>query len=370
MEPDVIDKTLTTRPGWNHPPPGGVARARERNAECVTVLRPEEPLAFPPRMEIAPELRDRFPSEPGTVPEHFLVRLPKARVFSYHGVVIDDEDDVLTDLTHEFGRFAKGSRVCHYEALPPLEEVDARLLVLPSISCWKNYSHWILESVPRLRAMSPEDYDLALVPDRLPFHREWLDLLGIPESKRVPAKEETHIRATELVVPSPAPPGVIGRDGVEFLRRLAGVPALNEAVPGSRRLYVGRGDAWKRKVLNEDAVIEALRPFGFEAIELRGLSVVEQAQLFSGAGIIAAPHGAALANLAFCPPGTTVIECFPDQFVQPLYFSLGGVCGLDYFGHWTADDPSQWHFDLAIDSLIEIVKEVANSGGGGETSGA
>ena len=358
---DVIDKTLTTRPGWKYPPPKGVARARERYADRVTVLRPEEPLAFPPRMEIAPELRDRFPDAPGSVPEHFLARLPRARVFSYHGVVIDAEDDVMTDLTHEFGRFAKGSRVCHYEALPPLEEIDARLLVLPSISCWKNYSHWLLEAVPRLRAVSSDDFDFMLVPERLPFHGEWLDLLGIAEAKRISAKEGTHIRATELVVPSPAPPGVIGGDGAEFLRQLAGVPPLDEAMAGSRRLYIGRGDAWKRKVLNEDAVLEALRPFGFEPVELRGQSVVEQAKLISEAGIIVAPHGAALTNLAFCAPGTTVIECFPDQFVQSLYFSLSGVCGLDYFGHWTADDPSQWHFDLAIDSLMEIVKEVAKA---------
>ncbi|MEM0896460.1 MAG: glycosyltransferase family 61 protein [Verrucomicrobiota bacterium] len=352
---ELIDKVLTTRPGWNHPPPKGVAVARERYPDRIEVKQAAVALPFPPRFELMPQLQSRFPQEPITIPEHFIARLPNARVFSYHGVVIDEEDDVMTDLTFEFGRFAKGSRVCHYEALPPVEEIDGRVLVLPSVSSWKNYFHWMSESVPRMRTISPDDYDFAVAPEGRPYHRNSLDLMGIPKEKRIAAKESTHIRARELIVPNPTHPGVTHRNGVEYIRRLAGRPPLANTTPGKRRIYVGRGDAWKRKILNETEVVAALKPLGIEQVHLDGLTIPEQAKLFADLELVVSPHGAALTNLMFSAPGTKVVECFPDQFVQAHFFRLAGSCGFEYFGHWTDDDPSQWHFDLHVESLVDLL---------------
>ncbi len=83
---------------------------------------------------------------------------------------------------------------------------------------------------------------------------------------------------------------------------------------GRRRLYIGR-DGQKRPFLSEAALIEALRPLGFEAIQPERYSVPEQIALFGEAEIIVAPTGAALANCLYCPPGAQVIELIPRDMI-------------------------------------------------------
>ena len=51
-----------------------------------------------------------------------------------------------------------------------------------------------------------------------------------------------------------------------------------------------------------------LAPLGFRPIVPGEMSVKEQIAVFSRAKVIVAPHGAALANLAFAPPGAALVE--------------------------------------------------------------
>jgi capsular polysaccharide biosynthesis protein len=74
------------------------------------------------------------------------------------------------------------------------------------------------------------------------------------------------------------------------------------------RLYVTRSDAAWRRVANEDAVRDLLHAEGFTTIACGKLSVVEQIKLFSRATHVVGAHGAGLANMMFCQPGSAVIE--------------------------------------------------------------
>jgi capsular polysaccharide biosynthesis protein len=79
---------------------------------------------------------------------------------------------------------------------------------------------------------------------------------------------------------------------------------------GGRRLFAGRGDASSRRVVNEDAVMELFAAHGFERLECARMTIGEQAAAFAEASVVVAPHGAALTNLLFTPPGATVVELF------------------------------------------------------------
>jgi hypothetical protein len=50
------------------------------------------------------------------------------------------------------------------------------------------------------------------------------------------------------------------------------------------------------------------------------------------------PHGAALANLMFCPPGTQVLELSPDCEYRPFFNEMCGKLGL---GHAVLPCPTQ-----------------------------
>jgi len=86
-----------------------------------------------------------------------------------------------------------------------------------------------------------------------------------------------------------------------------------------------------RAVSNEQAVMAALAARGFEFVDPGAMTVAEQIRSFAEATVIVASHGAALANLAFASPGSTVVELFPAGNAVPDYWKLAcGVPGLTY----------------------------------------
>lgn len=90
------------------------------------------------------------------------------------------------------------------------------------------------------------------------------------------------------------------------------------------------------------------------------MSVLEQIKTFSKAKFIVGPHGAGLTNLAFCNPGTKVVEFFSPNYINPCYWHLGTFYDLNYrpfIGegirneHFALNDPSYWsgEDDIRID---------------------
>ena len=103
-------------------------------------------------------------------------------------------------------------------------------------------------------------------------------------------------------------------------------------MPG-RNLYLSRKAGLNnRAVLNEDR--GARRCWSRSAssvVDPGDLSLVEQIRLFAEADVIVAPHGASLANLPFCSPGSTLLELFPSQSMVADYWKMTcGVEGLEY----------------------------------------
>jgi hypothetical protein len=86
-----------------------------------------------------------------------------------------------------------------------------------------------------------------------------------------------------------------------------------------RRLWLRRGRQAQRPMLNEKEVTDALLPLGFEEIRPESLTVSEQARIFAEAEVVVAQHGAGLTNVAFCRPGTTVVELYGPRWLSPHF---------------------------------------------------
>jgi capsular polysaccharide biosynthesis protein len=77
------------------------------------------------------------------------------------------------------------------------------------------------------------------------------------------------------------------------------------------------------------AAVEArLETLGFASAFLEDLSPGQQIDLFRAADIIVAQHGAGLANLLFCVPGTRVIELMPAAEMRPFFWQISQKLGL------------------------------------------
>lgn len=75
-------------------------------------------------------------------------------------------------------------------------------------------------------------------------------------------------------------------------------------------------------------------------------------------------HGAGLANVVFCRPGTNVLEIVPTDNAYPFYFSLAHAAGLEYsclvapsVGQRDPDafGPSPYDFEVELDELAAVL---------------
>ncbi|MDC0226819.1 glycosyltransferase family 61 protein, partial [Alphaproteobacteria bacterium] len=87
--------------------------------------------------------------------------------------------------------------------------------------------------------------------------------------------------------------------------------SLKTSKAKKNKIYLTRQNSTFRNLINEADVIEKLKKFGFEAIDLNELKIIDQIQLFSNADYIISPSGSALTNIVFCNPETKIIEISP-----------------------------------------------------------
>jgi Glycosyltransferase 61 len=269
------------------------------------------------------------------VPRVAVAELPGGRVLGPQRAVIDGGGAMVEELSPYFGtaRWREHPIFWHPFAEEPLE-VEGNLGVLATRGD-VSYYHFLLDVLPRLALMKtpgvpePERW---YVPLGQRFQPEVLELAGflsgaeVIDGDRVP-----HVRAESLLVPGlpdahlRTPPWTVG-----FIRELLRPPGL-ERVPG-RRLYVTRGrEPHNRIVTNEEGVLERLEGRGFTVLDPGAMPVREQIRAFAEAEWIVAPHGAALANLAFASPGASVVELFAPDYVQGCYWKIADcVEGVGY----------------------------------------
>jgi len=155
-----------------------------------------------------------------------------------------------------------------------------------------------------------------------------LDRLGVPVEKRLRCGKNFVHQFERLVVPAmPFPLEEVTPWACEWVRSL-----FPEKGSGPEKLYLTRRGGGRRRLANEAELEEALAARGFVITQPEQLTVSEQAKLFSSARCVVAPHGAALTNVVFTPPGATVMELFHPLHKNRCYVNLADVCGHRYVG--------------------------------------
>jgi capsular polysaccharide biosynthesis protein len=148
----------------------------------------------------------------------------------------------------------------------------------------------------------------------------------------------------------------VSEEAVAYLQLLFAEQRSSEAP--FRRLYVTRASARRRRVANEDELVRALAPLGFETVVMDGLSVGEQARLFSEAEIVVGPDGGALTNIVFSQPGVTLVELFDANYIIVGFWELTTRAGGNYHvvvGH-SPSTSSQWRDITApVDQVLGVL---------------
>jgi capsular polysaccharide biosynthesis protein len=240
------------------------------------------------------------------------------------------DDVVIGDIQSVFGREALAGHHALKRRRLRLPKYHRGTALLLGAANSDNYYHWLVDSLPRwklLQAAGCRDYDLVLLHGRpCRFQDETLDWLGVPAAKRLRCSKHFIHQFERLVVPT-----------MPFARRTnsawvgAWLRSLVAAVnTGPEKIYLSRRGAAGRQLTNEEELAAALKPQGFVMVQPEKLSVAEQARLLGAARCVVAPHGAALANLAFAPPGARLLELFHPEHKNRVYENLAAACGHRY----------------------------------------
>lgn len=223
---------------------------------------------------------------------------------------------------------------------------------------WSNgYFHWLTDVLSRLyvvRDRLPE-FLLALPWDfaERDFVKASLECFGVKSVKFIGKDEVWFCR--KLVMPThTAPSGHYNEETIRAVRRhllqcFGAAPAQTYS-----RVYVSRGRARKRRILNEELVSEVLREFGFETIYAEDHSFAEQVRLCSQARYLVTNHGAGLTNMLFMPQGSGVLELrHQADAINNCYFTLASALDLNYFYQNCRSDNSNEDPHLA-DLVVDL----------------
>lgn len=261
----------------------------------------------------------------------FVAQLPGGRVFGSGHVLSPDGRAIARDVSLDFGKPFAAHWLLGYQKIRRPMWLEGTVAVVAT-TLGEGYAHWLLEEWPRLLALGPGagGAEKMLAHRTQAFARDGLALAcwtgGVIEPGRY-----SHFGCEQLVVPSL--PGPEGRPTPAMVKRVTeAVAPLHSpaASPWGERLYITRDRARRRRVANEGEVWAQLEPRGFVKLRPEELTWAEQINAFRQAKVVVGPHGAALANLMFCRPGTTVVELFNRSYVNGLYWRLAALLGLDY----------------------------------------
>jgi hypothetical protein len=201
-----------------------------------------------------------------------------------------------------------------------------------------NYFHWIIDAMLPLSLLQPHlpPGTTLLLPGTLAQfranpngrfdHLETLDAFGFGAMPRVEvASRLCHVEDVywaDLCFIEQVSAAELRTARDRALTRLA--PPAGAA----RRIFIRRTTT--RRIANADEIEAFAAQQGFEVHTMEDMSVTEQIELFRHASFVIGAHGAALANLVFCPPGAKVIELAPDGGYRPFFALIASKLGLTH----------------------------------------
>ena len=245
----------------------------------------------------------------------------------------------------------------------------------PCVLCVKrgatNYGHWLMEMLPKAFLARQEITNTRLrfiVPEAIGqlagVIEDTLRLIGISEQDVI--RFTANLSGAEavffedlIVISNLTEHGIymspLVMDCMETLGRtvLAGP---------HRKIFVLRPDGSGRQFSNEDQFRVFLQCSGFHLVDTSVLSFSDQVATFKGASHVAGAMGAAMTNIAFCRPGTSISMFAPANMPDTFYWFLSGLRQLSYdeircapFG--PVRGISSWDIDLLLpqDCLARLI---------------
>lgn len=227
----------------------------------------------------------------------------------------------------------------------------------------RNYFHWILECLPRLFALQAQGINAPLlIPEHIygaHFVKESLTELQV---EVITFNFRQTIKVNSLYIASHDAPCAFDPlyiKNVIFKFQELDFPHAKKA---TRKIYISRKEASKRKVENETELMTVLQKSGFETMQMEKLSFREQRELMRETKVLMSSHGAGLANLIFMPEDAKVIELHPDvERYNSCFYHLAAALSREYYYSFEKADhsnPQEANITVDLDKLKNLLKNI------------
>ncbi len=236
----------------------------------------------------------------------------------------------------------------------------------------KNYGHWLVDDLPKLRAMAelrrqrPYARIVLVTLDCGTVHNAVhaqsagaiAAALELEKVELITISWEARVFFQELYFTTPVTnhPVLKSPDAMRFVADHMEssldeqfLPPALQAAP--RRLFVERGWTGLRDLANQAEIAEELASDGFVAIDPGAMPVLVQAMLFSRAETVIGCMGASMTNTVFCRPGTQIGHIAPEGWIETFYWDLAATRAQPYaacFGNATPQDSPPWHKNYRV----------------------
>ncbi len=258
--------------------------------------------------------------------------VPNGRVLGSACTAIAPNGVILADVSPDSLRCLSRHRVLRSFLWAPSPRRIAGTAGLLGASGRHNYYHWMFDMLPRLGMIEHHEdirrVDHWITPvTKLAVVPELLARCGVPLERVRSMGRFGHVQCERLLVTEePSPLSGSMRLAIEFLRSRLGHATRNTR--GRRRLLVLRRSS--RRVSNLAELDSLIARFRLEPVYLEAASLDDQIALFSEAELAVGIHGAGLANLAFMPEGSSVVEILPDWYPAEFFRCLARDAGLHF----------------------------------------
>ena len=264
-------------------------------------------------------------------PEAGVAEIPGGRILDDDAWIVGPGDTFLGEFCY-YGltRFSRANQIL---MLHPRRQLRGRTLNLCSANSSTNFFHFVIDSISRahlvnLAGYKWDDFDQIIFPRfSSPMTEAIVSRSGIPRDKLIFLNRRQHFECELLIQPSfPGPMACTPGWVTDYFRQLF-PPA---PAPRGRRLYFPRRG--NRHPANEADLDARLVAHGFETVDpMKTQNLREQ---LGQASHVVGVHGAGLANLVFCAPGTRVLELMPSEisahYNRWFYYTLCASGGMPY----------------------------------------
>lgn len=225
----------------------------------------------------------------------------------------------------------------------------------------RSFSHVVADCLPRIWLVRQAGFEpdawIVPTPDE-GWHDDLLTLAGIAPSKRIYARADSAISVGTLILPDASGFAL----GISRWARTAVLEYVGQdfnTSSASRRIWISRNQAKRRRWQFESSLNDDLDRRGFEVLTPETATIREQAHSASMAEVIAGPHGGGLCwALASRKNSGLLFEVASPTLVHNDYQALAAVCGWKYDRTTAIDgfgaNENKWHDDITLEPELVL----------------